>query len=155
MPMKPILCLREMSLRNNLMAGSRSKRKDSNACKSDGKSCSHNVSTTNVVHARGCLSHKLTLPNLCDLSQSIPKNLMQKINHTLSIDQQARYEQLIGKRMAEVLTSNEHDELLCFTEQVEAMNAERIAHLAKLAQLRQTSLTQLMTDLKIGSPDVL
>jgi hypothetical protein len=86
---------------------------------------------------------------------SIEADLLQKINQGLPTDQQARFSQLIEGRMAEALTSDEHDELLRITEQVEAMNVKRITYLAKLAQLRQTSLNGLMTDLGIGSPNVL
>ncbi len=85
----------------------------------------------------------------------VEADLLKKINQGLPTDQEARFSELISKRMADALTSDEHDELLRITEQVEAMNVERITHLAKLAQLRQTSLNRLMTDLGIGSPDVL
>ena len=86
---------------------------------------------------------------------SIELDLLQKINQRLPTEQQARYSELISKRMAETLTSGEHDELLRITEQVETMNAERIAHLAKLAQHRQTTLTHLMANLGIGGGNVL
>lgn len=86
---------------------------------------------------------------------NVEADLLQKINQGLSTDQEARFSQLISKRMAEALTSDEHDELLRITEQVESINAQRIAHLAKLAQLRQTTLSGLMADLGIGSPNVL
>ena len=100
-------------------------------------------------------SEVMTLQRLRNRFSHVEADLLQKINQGLPTDQQARYKELIAKRMAEALTLDEHDELLRITEKVEAMNAKRIAYLAKLAQLRQTSLNELMTDLGIGSPDVL
>ena len=48
----------------------------------------------------------------------------------------------------------EHEELLRLTNQVEGLEADRLAHLAELARLRRTSLTALMEELGIQpAPD--
>jgi len=78
--------------------------------------------------------------------------LLQEINQGLQIDLQARYTELIQKRQAERLIPSEHEELPGLTEQVEAMNVKRVAHLVKLAQLRGVALPKLMDDLGLDIP---
>jgi hypothetical protein len=77
---------------------------------------------------------------------------LEQINQGLPAATQARYQDLIEKRLAETLTPAEHQELLQMTAQVEAMNVKRIESLAGLARLRQVSLPQLMDELGIASP---
>lgn len=86
---------------------------------------------------------------------NLPHNeaeLLRKINQGLPPDIQIRYAELVTKRREEKLTPEEYQELLQLTAQVEQFEAERVAYLAELAQLRQTSLTALMEDLHISSP---
>jgi hypothetical protein len=88
-------------------------------------------------------------------ASSLPHNeaeLLIKINQGLPPDIHARYAELITKRQEERLTPEEYQELLQLTAQVEQFEAQRVAYLAELAQLRQTSLTALMEDLHIPSP---
>jgi hypothetical protein len=75
--------------------------------------------------------------------------LLLKINQGLPAALQHRYNDLIAKRDAGSLTSEEYTELLHLTDQVEQREAERLEYLAALAGLRQTTLTQLMSDLGI------
>ncbi len=79
--------------------------------------------------------------------------LLQKINQGIASEIQQRYDALITKRRAEILTSEEHAELLQLTEHIENLDAQRMACLTELAQLRQTSLVKLMEQLDIQSPD--
>ena len=86
---------------------------------------------------------------------SMPKaeaELLQKINRGLPKELVDRYSKLIAKRQAEDLTPDEHKELLSLTDQVEKLEARRVEHLAQLAHLRQTSMTDLMDSLGIQSP---
>lgn len=76
--------------------------------------------------------------------------LLLQINQGLSLDQQARYAQLIEKRLAETLTSAEHQELMDLNQTIEQLNVVRIKNLISLAQLRQIPLPQLMTELGIA-----
>jgi hypothetical protein len=78
--------------------------------------------------------------------------LLRTINHGLPVDLQTRYRDLIGKRRQQSLTPEEHDELLRLTGQVEQLEADRVAALSELAQLRQTTLPALMTSLGLQAP---
>ena len=78
--------------------------------------------------------------------------LLARINEGLPQRVADRYQELIGKRQAASLTSEEYAELLRLTDEVEELNAERIKHLAELARLRKTSLSNLMTELGIQTP---
>ncbi len=79
-------------------------------------------------------------------------DLLLKINQGLPPDVQQRYSDLQAKRDAETLTPEEHAELMILSDQAEALNTQRIQALAELAQLRHTSLTQVMKDLGIRTP---
>ena len=86
---------------------------------------------------------------------SIPRSeseLLIKINQKLPSDIQADYDNLIAKRRAETLKSEEYKELLHLTEKIAQFEAKRIKAITKLASLRQISLTQLMNELGIKSP---
>lgn len=85
-------------------------------------------------------------------SPSLSKNeteLLLKINQGIPPAIQKRYQILINKRNQETLTEQEYQELLQLTDQVEIHQAQRLEYLVQLAQLRQISLTDLMTQLGI------
>jgi hypothetical protein len=73
--------------------------------------------------------------------------LLAKINQGLPIQEARRYQDLMGKRRTETLTPEEHEELLRLTDAAEAIQAERIWHLAELARIRGTTLDELMEEL--------
>ena len=75
--------------------------------------------------------------------------LLFKANQNMPDDIQIRYDELIAKRQVETLTTDEYQQLLQLTEQIEQFEAIRIETMAELAQLRQTSLTHLMKELNI------
>ena len=79
--------------------------------------------------------------------------LLQKINQSIPVETKDRYDALITKRKAETLTPQEHTELVQLTDHVENLDAQRMAHLTELAQLRQTTLVKLMEQLDIQPPD--
>ena len=86
---------------------------------------------------------------------SLPRaeaELLLKINQGLPPEVQKRCDELVAKRRAESLTSDEYNELLRLTDQIENLEARRIEYLAELARLRQASLTELMDDLGIRPP---
>ncbi len=88
-------------------------------------------------------------------ASSLPRaasDRLRKINKGVSLDLQARYNELIAKRQAETLTPDEYEELLGLTQQVERLDVRRLEHLAELARLRGTSLTALMENLGIRPP---
>jgi hypothetical protein len=80
--------------------------------------------------------------------------LLQKIDRTLPLVIQQRYNDLRTKLQAETLTSAEHQELLDLTDTVEQFDAERLQNLLALAQLRQVPLPQLLQQLNISAPAV-
>lgn len=82
----------------------------------------------------------------------VESELLLKINQGVPSDIQKRYNELIAKRQAETLTSDEYQELLRLTQQVEEFEVRRVEYLAELARLRGTSLTTLMENLEIRPP---
>jgi hypothetical protein len=65
-----------------------------------------------------------------------------------------RYDELMAKRRAESLSTEEHEELLRLTDESEAFDAERLFALGELSQLRETTLPALMKDLGLKAPRV-
>ncbi len=93
-----------------------------------------------------------------DLKQSHPHDdvrrlprdqaeLLQRINRSLSPVEWQRYHELQEKRHAELLTSQEQAELIRFSDQIEEINAHRIQDLVELAQIRHTTLNDLIVEL--------
>ncbi|MCC7450285.1 MAG: hypothetical protein IT324_22900 [Anaerolineae bacterium] len=64
-------------------------------------------------------------------------------------DLQRRYDELIVKRQANALTDDEYSERLYLTDQIEAVDVERLRYLAELAKQRGVSLTAIMEQLDI------
>ncbi len=81
-----------------------------------------------------------------DLSQ---KELLAQINRGLSPTEWKRYEELIGRRQEETLTSDEHAELIATTQRLEEANAFRVQCLAELARRRKMTMSVLMAELGI------
>lgn len=78
--------------------------------------------------------------------------LLEKINQGLPLDVQQRYDELTAKRRAEILTPEEHKELLALIDHNEEADAERLQALTELAQLRHISVPSLMAELGIRPP---
>ncbi|MDZ7876878.1 MAG: hypothetical protein U5L45_04370 [Saprospiraceae bacterium] len=78
------------------------------------------------------------------------KRLIAQINKTaLPIAQLERCNNLLMKMKFATLTDTEHQELLTITTHEETLRVQRVKHLIELAQLRQISLLQLMSDLEL------
>jgi len=75
--------------------------------------------------------------------------LLVKINEGIPEEVLARYTILHEKLQEEAITATEHEEFLQLNAQIEAKNAERLASLIELAQLRGTSVDELMTQLEL------
>ncbi|MCP4701190.1 MAG: STAS/SEC14 domain-containing protein [Gammaproteobacteria bacterium] len=75
--------------------------------------------------------------------------ILEKINQGLPPETQQRYNEMIAKRRAETLTSEEHLELSALIDRIELADVERVKALTNLAQLRNVSVTALMTTLNI------
>jgi hypothetical protein len=78
--------------------------------------------------------------------------LLQEINQGLNDDFWERYRALIRRRQDETLSDEDRAELIRLTDQVEAMNASRMEHLAQLARLRGKPLRAVMQELGINPP---
>lgn len=81
---------------------------------------------------------------------SAEAELLRKINQGVPREIKTRYDTLIAKWQAETLTEKEYAELLGLTQQVEKLEAERLANLSSLARLRGMSLPALMAMLGIS-----
>ena len=77
--------------------------------------------------------------------------ILEKINQGLAQETQQRYNELVAKRQAEMLTDAEYQELLALIDSIEQADAERVQALTKLAQLRNMSVKALMETLNIRS----
>jgi hypothetical protein len=85
-------------------------------------------------------------------ASSLPQveaELLLKINQGIPSDTQKYYDELMAKREAETLTTEEHKELLYLSEQIEQLQVQRIEYLADLARMRKISLTVLLENLGI------
>jgi hypothetical protein len=78
--------------------------------------------------------------------------LLTRINEALPSELDRRYSELIGRRQEELLTTEEHEELLRLTDEVERIEADRVQALAELANVRGVSLSTVMRDLGIPAP---
>jgi len=75
--------------------------------------------------------------------------LLIKINQQIPVAIHQRYAELISKRRAETLNSDEYAELVALGERMEQLETQRMEALAELARLRKTTLTALMKNLGI------
>ena len=73
--------------------------------------------------------------------------LFERVNRAMPADRRARYEALRTQREAATLTSAEHDELLRLSDELEALDADRVTAIAELARLRGVSLDAMMSAL--------
>jgi hypothetical protein len=78
--------------------------------------------------------------------------LLLRINRRLPEDIERRYNALLVKRDAEILSEEEYAELLQCTQQVEAFDVARLEALSKLASQRGLTLAELMRQLDIAAP---
>lgn len=103
------------------------------------------------VYAMQLLAQGLTSTRpQSDSGQRLSPNesaLIQRINRSFSQVDWARYETLLAKREDETLTADEQTELIHFSDQLEALNVDRMQALSELSQIRQTSIQALMDEL--------
>jgi hypothetical protein len=89
-------------------------------------------------------------------SDCLPKEeteLLSLINEGIPADIREPYAELKEKRRREILTPDEHKELLHFTALVERLQMRRVENLIELARIRETTLAALMKDLGIRIPE--
>lgn len=78
--------------------------------------------------------------------------LLQQINLGLPEPTWQRYRQLREKLHDATLQPDEQKELIAITDQIEQANVQRLEALIELAQLRNTTLDQLMDELGVRPP---
>jgi hypothetical protein len=109
------------------------------------------VGVTPDVYAMHLLEQGLTHTSSQDNSgkrlSSAETELLQRINYSLSQVNWERYRNLLAKRDSATLTSEEQVELIAFSDEIEAINADRLRALAELAKSRQQSIRDLITEL--------
>jgi hypothetical protein len=100
------------------------------------------------------IANILALRKRRDLTENQQKEaiLLKKINKSLSIEQIERFRLLNEKRIGELLTDFEYNELLVLVEKIEKLNVTRLKYLTELAQLRGISVRELMAQLGISNP---
>ncbi len=92
------------------------------------------------------------LPVQAELSATYPTSLseaelLQRINVGFSEEFYLRLDDLIAKRQDDTLSTEEHAELMRMLDQVEAQDVARLYDLMALAQIRKTTLSQLVESL--------
>ena len=78
--------------------------------------------------------------------------LLQKINRSLPVTTQQRYDELRAKLHSETIAADEYQELLGLIDEVELADANRLQALIELAHLRNVSLAEVMDQLGIHPP---
>jgi hypothetical protein len=77
-------------------------------------------------------------------------HLLEKINKSLSIQETLQLQQLHQKHLEENITEQEYAELGILVEKVEKLNVSRLKYMTQLAQFRNVSVRELMTQLGIN-----
>jgi len=70
--------------------------------------------------------------------------LLMHINQSLAGIPWSRYHELVAKRQAETLTSDEQHELIALSDAIESANVQRIEYIAELARLRNTNVAAVI-----------
>jgi hypothetical protein len=89
-----------------------------------------------------------TAPRLGQQETALPL----QINAGTAPEVQRRFDALVAKRQGETITPAELTELIQITDEIEQRDAQRVAGLIELAQLRQATTTALMDALGIRPP---
>lgn len=106
-----------------------------------------------IVNAmRGALQSQKSTATCLDAEES---RLLEEINRGLSQAEWSRYYALVAKRQADALIDQEYEELMALSNHIEELNAHRMQRLAELAQLRGTTLPELLDRLGIVPPPVI
>jgi len=78
-------------------------------------------------------------------------DLLLQIHQGIGSDIQIRFEELVALRRAELLTLEQHRELLGLTDKIEEHDARRLELLAELSRLRGIPCKTLMEEMDLRS----
>jgi hypothetical protein len=76
-------------------------------------------------------------------------DLLQKITHCIPHKMQTRFNELVKQRQTDTIDQASLQELCDLSDQIELLEADRIQQLAQLAQLRSTSIEDLIKQLHL------
>lgn len=79
-------------------------------------------------------------------------DLLQKINKSLSIKEIDRFNALNEKQFEDDITEQEYAELGVLVQKIEKLNVKRLKYLISLAQLRNTTVLEVMKQLGLSNP---
>ena len=99
------------------------------------------------------ISEDTSEKSMASENQNVESELLMKINQSLPTALQTRFDELVSRRQDEILTTEEHEELLLLIEQVERMDVVRIKALTQLARFRGISANALMDQFGIQVPE--
>jgi hypothetical protein len=97
-----------------------------------------------LLQAESLLTELNSVQAIIPASQEEP--LLEIIQRRLPLQQQARLNYLRQCLADEIITEEEHQELLAFIDPIEQMDAERVEAMIKLAQLRKVSLNTIIQE---------
>ncbi|MDQ2997004.1 MAG: hypothetical protein M3R61_08120 [Chloroflexota bacterium] len=101
-----------------------------------------------TLHER--LSPQQSLPVDGQRLTGTEAQLLMHINDSLAGISWPRYHILIAKRQAEILTLDEQQELIAFSDAIETANVQRIQYVVELARLRNTTVAAVMQALGLN-----
>ena len=87
-------------------------------------------------------------------NSSLEADLILKINSVFPTDKRQRYNELYAKFQDEKTSENEYQELLQLNDEFESLNNKRLQFIAKLADIRQKSLLEVMKELGISNSEL-
>jgi CBS-domain-containing membrane protein len=99
------------------------------------------------------LIHKLQILRLSrnmNDEQKAEITLLKKINKVLPAFQQQKFELLNQKRLNQELSSTETSELIDIVADIEKIHTNRIKYLTQLSKLKNKSVPELMTSLRLN-----
>jgi hypothetical protein len=97
-----------------------------------------------LLQAESLLTELNSVPAVIPSSQEEP--LLEIIQRRLPLQQQDRLNYLRQCLADEIITEEEHQELLAFIDPIEQMDAERVEAMIQLAQLRKVSLNTIIQE---------
>jgi hypothetical protein len=97
-----------------------------------------------LLQAEFLLTELNSVPSIVPAIQEEP--LLEIIQRRLPPQQQARLNDLRQRLADEVITEEEHQELLAFIDPIEQMDADRVEAMIQLAQLRNVHLNTIIQE---------
>ena len=101
---------------------------------------------TQLVQHAARLQAQRRAPSLSQVETELLLNISQSV---VPLAAQQRCAELTKKQRAQRLSAEEQAELMALVDEIEVLNARRLGYLVELANIRQTSLEELMRRLGV------